>query len=55
MYSSWEAGNQLAGKLDSIHCKKKVSGFPVPSRDVTDQLYLAGNNLNIADQGEFCQ
>jgi hypothetical protein len=24
-------------KRNSLHCKKKVSDFPVPSRDVTNQ------------------
>jgi hypothetical protein len=32
---------------------KKVTDFPVPSRDVTTKLYLAGNNLIIPGQGEF--
>ncbi len=32
---------------------KKVRGFPVPRRDVTYQLPLAGNNLIITGQGEF--
>jgi hypothetical protein len=33
---------------------KKVCGFPVPSRDVTNQtLPLAGNILIIPGQGEF--
>jgi hypothetical protein len=27
-----------------LHCKKKVREFPVPSRDVTTKLSLAGNN-----------
>jgi hypothetical protein len=41
-----------AGFLEqSIHCKKKVSGFPVPRWDFN--LSLAGNNLNIPGQGEF--
>jgi hypothetical protein len=37
-----------------IHCKskKKVSDFPVPSRDVT-KLPQAENNLIIPGQGEF--
>jgi hypothetical protein len=29
---------------DSIHRKKKVREFPVPSRDVTTKLSLGGNN-----------
>jgi hypothetical protein len=33
--------------------KKRVCGFPVPSRDVTYQLSLAGNHLIISGQGEF--
>ncbi len=32
---------------------KKVSDFPVPSRDVTDQQSQARNNLIIPGQGEF--
>jgi hypothetical protein len=27
-----------------VHCRKKVCDFPVPSRDVTNKLSLAGNN-----------
>jgi hypothetical protein len=30
-----------------VLCKKKVSNFPVPSRDVTNQTLLAGNNFII--------
>ncbi len=29
---------------DSLHRKKKVRKFPVPSRDVTTKLSLGGNN-----------
>ena len=32
---------------------KKVSGFPVPSRDVLTKLSETGNNLIIFGQGEF--
>jgi hypothetical protein len=40
----------------SVQCKKKVTDFPVPSRDVTDlTLPLAGNILIIPGQGEFGQ
>ncbi len=30
--------------FSSLHCKKKVREFPVPSRDVTTKLSLGGNN-----------
>ncbi len=33
----------------SIHRKKKVREFPVPSRDVTTKLYLGGNNDGITE------
>jgi hypothetical protein len=36
-----------------LHRKKKVSDFPVPSRDVTTKLSLAGNNYIIPRRGEF--
>ncbi len=32
---------------------KKVIIFPVPSRDVTNQILPAGKNLILPDQGEF--
>jgi hypothetical protein len=32
---------------------KKISGFPVPDRDVTYQHSLAGNNLINTDLGEL--
>ncbi len=32
---------------------KKDIVFPVPSRDITTKLSLAGNNLIIPGQGEF--
>ncbi len=32
---------------------KKVGDFPVPTRDVTNQILPAGNNLIIPGQGEF--
>jgi hypothetical protein len=45
---------------DSIHRRKKVREFPVPSRDVTTKLSLGGNSdvitelfLMIPSQGEF--
>jgi hypothetical protein len=31
-------------KVYRVHRKKKVREFPVPSRDVTTKLSLAGNN-----------
>jgi hypothetical protein len=43
----------LGEKVGSgINCKK-VSGFPVPRRDVTYQTPPAGNNSIITGQGEF--
>jgi hypothetical protein len=40
-----------------IYTVKKVSDFPVPSQDATNQtltkLSLAGSNLIIPGQGEF--
>jgi hypothetical protein len=33
----------------SIHRKKKVREFPVPSRDVTTKLSLGGNNDDITE------
>jgi hypothetical protein len=33
----------------SIHRKKKVCEFPVPSRDVTTKLFLGGNNDAITE------
>ncbi len=43
----------LTEKLNKVHCKNKVSDFPVPSRDVSNELSLAGNNQIIPRQGEF--
>jgi hypothetical protein len=38
----------------SIHCQKKVTDFPVPSRGMSQaNLSLAGKNLIIPGQGEF--
>jgi hypothetical protein len=31
-------------RVESLHRKKKVREFPVPSRDVTTKLSLGGNN-----------
>jgi hypothetical protein len=36
-----------------LHCKKNVYSFPFPSRDVTNQLSLAGKNLIIPGHGGF--
>jgi|688.fasta_scaffold1308954_1 hypothetical protein len=36
-------------KHSTVHCKKKVSDFPVLNRDANNQI----NNLNIPGQGEF--
>jgi hypothetical protein len=48
--------NLMLGSSITIHCKKKVCYFPVPSRDVTDEtLSLDGNNLIIPAHGEFGQ
>jgi hypothetical protein len=41
--------SQLSGV--AIHCKKKVSGFPVPSRDVTDQTLPGRELLNYSRPG----
>ncbi len=35
-----------------VHCKKKVSDFPVSSHELT-KLSMEGNNLIIPGQGEF--
>jgi hypothetical protein len=32
--------------VEGIHCKKKVSDFPVPSRDITYQTLLGRELLN---------
>jgi hypothetical protein len=40
--------------LAEIHCKKKVSGFSVPSRDAPTKLSLDRNNQFIPVQGEYC-
>jgi hypothetical protein len=37
------------GRLYSLHRKKKVREFPVPSRDVTTKLSLGGNNVVITE------
>ncbi len=37
----WMRAGQLRGQ---VHHKKKVSEFPVPTRDVTTKLSLGGNN-----------
>ncbi len=52
---NWRWGNLLILYLDmrkKIHCKKVVD-FPVPSREVTNKISLAGNNLIFPVQGEF--
>ncbi len=36
-----------------MHTVIKVIDYPVPSREVTKQIPLAGNNLIIPGQGDF--
>jgi hypothetical protein len=45
--------NFSAKTADEKYTVKKVIDFPVPSRDVTTKLSLAGNNLVIPGQREF--
>jgi hypothetical protein len=45
--------NDLCEK-EKIHCKKG-SDIPVPAGMSLAKLSLAGNNLIILDQGEFCK
>jgi hypothetical protein len=40
-----------AGQIYTV--KKVIVFFPVPSQDVTNQTFLAGNNLIIPSQGEI--
>jgi hypothetical protein len=35
----------ISGPESSIHCKKKFSDFPVPSRDVTNQTFSVGESI----------
>ncbi len=44
MFLCTKPANQATGFFPSIHRKKKVREFPVPSRDVTTKLSLGGNN-----------
>jgi hypothetical protein len=46
---------QTKGDSYYLYTEKKVTDFPIPSRDVTYQtlLSLAGINLIIPRQGEF--
>jgi hypothetical protein len=52
-----ELADPLLSKMlenNTLYTVKKVSDFPVPSRDVTiTNLSLAGNYLIISGQGEF--
>jgi hypothetical protein len=45
-YVVWRV-KMLGDSACKSHTVKKVNDFPVPSRDVTNKLSLAGNNLNI--------
>ncbi len=38
-------------EVQYVHCKKKVSGFPVPSRDVTNQTVPGREYLNYSRPG----
>jgi hypothetical protein len=40
-------------KSYTLHCKKKISHFPVPSWDVTYQTLHSRENLIIPGQGDF--
>ncbi len=49
------SGTQAEGfiRWNSMHCKQKVTDFPVPSRDVSNQTLPGRDLLIIPDQGEF--
>ncbi len=43
---------ESVGKSNTV---KKISDFPVPSRDITNQTLPEGNSLIIPGQGKFGQ
>jgi hypothetical protein len=44
----------ILANLCTVHCKKRFAIFPSPAGMSLTKLSLAGDNLIIPGQGEFC-